>query len=228
MDGGDFSRRRGRHFGSATAERLCERVPDFSGRVPGRHFNAGAAVAVPLLALIAGLALIGGLAAACFTKAFGVVFLGEPRTEHVSHTPEAGWAMRLPMLLLAAGCALIGLFAPFVVGALKAVLENMTGLRREVVRENLAAAAGPLALVVIGAVAFLLMLVVLVLLRAVAGRSPRGGGRHLGIAVTRSRPRGCNTPLPPLSSRSRRCSAGYSALIAGCSVRRGHCRPMLR
>ena len=137
----------------------------------------GAAGAVPLLALIAGLALIGGLAAACFTKAFGVVFLGEPRTEHASHTHETGWAMRLPMLLLAAGCALIGLFAPFVVGALQAVLENTTGLRREVVRVNLAAAAGPLALVVIGTVAFLLLLVALFLLRRglLAGRRVEQG-----------------------------------------------------
>ena len=137
----------------------------------------GAAIAVPLLALIAGLALIGGLAAACFTKAFGVVFLGEPRTEHASHTPEAGWAMRLPMLLLAAGCALIGLFAPVVVGALQAVLENTTGLRREVVRENLAAATGPLAFVVVGTVAFLLVLVVLALLRRglLAGRPVEAG-----------------------------------------------------
>ena len=37
-------------------------------------------LALFLLAAIAGLALIGGLAAACFTKAFGIVFLGEPRT----------------------------------------------------------------------------------------------------------------------------------------------------
>ena len=137
----------------------------------------GAAGAVPLLALIAGLALIGGLAAACFTKAFGVVFLGEPRTEHASHTHETGWAMRVPMLLLAAGCALIGLFAPVVVGALQAVLENTTGLRREVVRENLAAAAGPLSLVVIGTVAFLLLLVALFLLRRglLAGRPVEQG-----------------------------------------------------
>jgi len=137
----------------------------------------GAASAVPLLALIAGLALIGGLAAACFTKAFGIVFLGEPRTEHASHTQEAGWAMRLPMLLLAVGCVLIGLFAPFVVGALQAVLENTTGLRHEVIRENLAAAAGPLALVVVGTVAFLLVLVALVLLRRglLAGRRVEQG-----------------------------------------------------
>jgi formate hydrogenlyase subunit 3/multisubunit Na+/H+ antiporter MnhD subunit len=137
----------------------------------------GAASAVPLLALIAGLALIGGLAAACFTKAFGIVFLGEPRTEYASHTQEAGWAMRLPMLLLAAGCALIGLFAPVVVGALQAVLESTTGLRHEVVRENLAAAAGPLSFVVVGTVAFLLVLVALVLLRRglLAGRRVEEG-----------------------------------------------------
>ncbi len=137
----------------------------------------GAAGAVPLLALIAGLALIGGLAAACFTKAFGIVFLGEPRTEHASHAPEAGWAMRLPMLLLAAGCVVIGLFAPVVVGALQTVLEGATGLRHEVVRVNLAAAAGPLSWVVVGTVAFLLVLVVLVLLRRglLAGRRVEQG-----------------------------------------------------
>ena len=31
--------------------------------------------------VVGGLALIGGLAVACFTKAFGIVFLGEPRTD---------------------------------------------------------------------------------------------------------------------------------------------------
>ena len=36
----------------------------------------------PLMSVlvVGGLALIGGLAAACFTKAFGAVFLGEPRS----------------------------------------------------------------------------------------------------------------------------------------------------
>ena len=35
-----------------------------------------------------GLALIGGLAAACFAKAFGVVFLGEPRSSHATRAPR--------------------------------------------------------------------------------------------------------------------------------------------
>jgi formate hydrogenlyase subunit 3/multisubunit Na+/H+ antiporter MnhD subunit len=139
--------------------------------------STGGEIAAPLLALIAGLALIGGLAAACFTKAFGVVFLGEPRTKNVSQTHEAGWAMRLPMLLLAAGCILIGLFAPVVVKSLQAVLENVTGLAPENVRENLAAASNPLTFFVIGAIAFLLLLVALVLLRRslLAGRRVEEG-----------------------------------------------------
>ena len=127
--------------------------------------STGGSIAVPLLALIAGLALIGGLAVACFTKAFGVVFLGEPRSERVSHAHEVDWTMRLPMLILAAGCILIGLFAPVVVGSLKTVLKDVTGLQPEVVTENLATAINPLSFIVIGAVAFLMLLALLVSLR---------------------------------------------------------------
>ena len=127
--------------------------------------STGGAIAVPLFALIAGLALIGGLAVACFTKAFGIVFLGEPRSERVLHAHEVDWTMRLPMLILAAGCVLIGLFAPVVVGSLKTVLKSVTGLQPEIVTENLATAMNPLSFVVIGAVAFLMLLALLVLLR---------------------------------------------------------------
>ncbi len=129
-------------------------------------------IAVPLLALIAGLALIGGLAVACFTKAFGIVFLGEPRSEHAAHAHEAGWTMRLPMLALAAGCVFIGLLAPVVVGSLQTVLEDVTGLRPEVVSLNLAATKTSLTFVVIGSLTFLVVTVALVLLRRrlLAGR----------------------------------------------------------
>jgi formate hydrogenlyase subunit 3/multisubunit Na+/H+ antiporter MnhD subunit len=127
--------------------------------------STGATIAVPLFALIAGLALIGGLAAACFTKAFGIVFLGEPRSEHVSHAHEVDWTMRLPMLLLAAGCVLICLFAPVAVGSLEMVLKSMTKLQPMVVTGSLVAATSPLTWIMLGAVAFLVLLTALVLLR---------------------------------------------------------------
>ena len=76
------------------------------------------AAAVPALVVLAGLALIGGLTAACFTKAFGIVFLGEPRSEHAAHAHEVGLAMRLSLMILAVSCGVIGLGAPWVVAAL--------------------------------------------------------------------------------------------------------------
>lgn len=66
--------------------------------------------AVWALVAVPALALIGGLAAACFVKAFGVVFLGEPRTEAALKAHEAGNAMRAPMLLGALLCLAIGLW----------------------------------------------------------------------------------------------------------------------
>jgi hypothetical protein len=61
---------------------------------------------------LAGLALIGGLAAACFAKAYGIVFLGHPRSQHAADATETGAGMYLPMGVLAAACIGIGLIAP--------------------------------------------------------------------------------------------------------------------
>jgi len=76
----------------------------FNGVVAG---SGAAAVGLSLAA--PALALIGGLAVACFVKVFGVVFLGVPRMPLTTVPHEAGWWMRLPMGILAAVCLLIGL-----------------------------------------------------------------------------------------------------------------------
>ncbi|MBI5867347.1 MAG: hypothetical protein HZB43_03525 [candidate division Zixibacteria bacterium] len=62
------------------------------------------------IAAIPALALIGALAAACFVKAFGVVFLGEARTSVVTNAHEAGGTMRWPMIITALLCAAIGIW----------------------------------------------------------------------------------------------------------------------
>ncbi|MCX6288082.1 MAG: proton-conducting transporter membrane subunit [Bacteroidetes bacterium] len=61
-----------------------------------------------LLALIA-LTLIGGLAVFCFTKAFGVVFLGSPRKETQDGVAEVSSGMLFPQYLIAGMILLIGL-----------------------------------------------------------------------------------------------------------------------
>lgn len=109
-----------------------------------------------LVSVVAGLALIGGLAMACFAKAFGVVFLGEPRSAHAAHSHECGWLMRGPMLALATGCAAIGLLGPLVVLALVPVIAQVAGAPVDVVRTTI---GGPRAvlLTVVGVSIILLM-----------------------------------------------------------------------
>jgi hydrogenase-4 component B len=56
----------------------------------------------------AALALVGGLALACFAKVHGVVFLGSPRTEAAAAAREPGATALAPMGVLAAACVAIG------------------------------------------------------------------------------------------------------------------------
>jgi hydrogenase-4 component B len=68
----------------------------------------GGAFAAPALALI------GGLAVACFVKVFGTVFLGQARSDRTLHAHEPGASMMIPMFVLGGGCLGIGL-APLLV-----------------------------------------------------------------------------------------------------------------
>lgn len=69
-----------------------------------RHISFYFLLGVPALALI------GVLAAACFTKAFGVQFLGNARTEAAARAHEGGALMLAPMFLLSGFCLFLGLF----------------------------------------------------------------------------------------------------------------------
>ena len=74
-----------------------------------RGFAAhGAATATALLAGVAALALTGGLTAAAFVKAFGIGFLGQPRTPAAAAAAEAGPAMLAGTALLAVPCLVLG------------------------------------------------------------------------------------------------------------------------
>ncbi len=129
------------------------------------------------LATIGGLALIGGLAAACFTKSLGIVFLGEPRTKAAAEAHAPGWLMTAPMLVLAAGCLVAGLAVrPLLAGlapALAVLLDQPPGT----IAESLAPALGPLSAVVsVGLIAIVLIAVLAALrTRLLRSREVRDG-----------------------------------------------------
>ena len=94
-------------------------IPPFNGFVSefiiytGLYNWLSDATILQLLAAIfstAGMAMIGGLAMLCFTKAFGVVFLGTARCELPKTCKEVPFAQLLPLYLLAAMIIAIGLF----------------------------------------------------------------------------------------------------------------------
>lgn len=128
---------------------------------------------VPALGALAGLALIGGLSAACFTSTFGMVFLGEPRSEQAAHAHEAGLAMRVSMVFLAMGCVLVTLFAPWVLRASVPLLATVTRLPVDNVSSLLESAAHTLSLVVVGSCGLLAILVGLAGFRRRLGRHQR-------------------------------------------------------
>ena len=68
-----------------------------------------------ILGSIAGLSLIGGLAIFCFTKAFGIVFHGEARSEKASLATEVSRDKIFPQYISVAFIALIGIASPWFV-----------------------------------------------------------------------------------------------------------------
>jgi len=79
------------------------------------------AFVMSIIAIIS-LAVIGGLALACFTKVVGVVFQGEPRTKAAENVNEKGSTMLVSMIILAGACTVIGIFPKiFILMSFKAV-----------------------------------------------------------------------------------------------------------
>lgn len=76
---------------------------------------------IPIAAAL--LALTGALAAACFVKAFGIAFLGKPRTRRVGRAREVPAGMLGGMGLLATLCLLLGVFPTTVIEAMAPITQ---------------------------------------------------------------------------------------------------------
>jgi len=93
----------------------------FRGFVAGAVFDGGSnELILPLMAGVLG--LIGGLAAACFVKAYGISFLGRPHTPRAEQAYDAPRAMKLAVSLLAAACIVTGIFPGIVLRPLLALV----------------------------------------------------------------------------------------------------------
>ncbi len=177
----------------------------FSGAVRG----SGASAAAPALALVS-LALMGGLALACFAKVFGVVFLGAPRDPGTeAHATPA--LMKFAMAILALACILIGVFP----GAWVALVYHAAAgfIRPEAPAANMAAGLhvvlAPAGTLTIAAAVFSVAVLVLVVLRRVAlARVAARGGAHAPEATW-----GCGYAYP--TPRMQYTASSFAASLVG-------------
>jgi hydrogenase-4 component B len=73
------------------------------------------------------LALSAALAAACFVKAYGITFLGRPRTRAAETASETDWFSRVAMMVLASLCLLAGILPGLFIDALAPISSLLIG-----------------------------------------------------------------------------------------------------
>ena len=183
-------------------------LPPFNGFVSEFFIYMGSfrgvAVETPTFVLsllaIVSLAVIGGLALACFTKVVGVVFQGEPRTQAAQEVDEKGPSMLLPMVILAGACAVIGIYpGAFMFMAIKGVaalgLEDVGHIPMEPF-------ASMTANITLGATLFLAVLLIILALRRFF---------YQGKTIGRSGTWGCGFTQP--TTRMQYTGSSYAASI---------------
>lgn len=85
----------------------------------------------PLMTIIfsvLALVLIGGLAMLCFTKAFGIVFLGQPRHQFHHEVKEVPFLQLLPLYLIAFFIVSVGVFPQIFLNALSQPVHLLAGI----------------------------------------------------------------------------------------------------
>ena len=111
-------------------------LPPFNGFVSEwltfQAFLLSPSLPSPLMKLLmpigaAVLALTGALAAACFVKVYGVVFLGHWRGHNRPNIHEADISMKIGMGLAAVSCLTLGIFPPFFIGWMDILPRQLVG-----------------------------------------------------------------------------------------------------
>lgn len=99
----------------------------YNGLIEGIHANSLSQILLFILSL-AGLSVIGGLSVLTFTKTFGTIFLGQPRTE-LKHKPhEVSKIMLVPQYVIIAIMLSVAFIPQFYLGIIGNALTNMNPL----------------------------------------------------------------------------------------------------
>jgi hydrogenase-4 component B len=83
------------------------------------------ALSALMIVCIAVLSMAGGVSMLTFTKAFGTIFLGEPRLEHTRQPNEVSLLMRIPLYFIIVIMFTIGIFPQLVLTPIYSIIQSM-------------------------------------------------------------------------------------------------------
>jgi NADH:ubiquinone oxidoreductase subunit 5 (subunit L)/multisubunit Na+/H+ antiporter MnhA subunit len=96
------------------------------------------------IAGIIALSLIGGIVVLAFTKLYGVVFLGSPRSHHVAESSEVDNLRIGAMAIPATFILIIGLFPQYAIRPIAIIAEAITGADKSIAVDHFAPTLGAL------------------------------------------------------------------------------------
>ncbi len=162
---------------------------------------------IAMLACLTGLMLTSGVSAAVYAKAYGMTFLGQPRTSAAVDIHALENRLLLPLLVPAAACVCGGLFAPWAFKMVQPTLEFIP-----VMHAGLMAPAGHVIasterllthISLFGGAALLLVLIAVLTRRALLARSGVKRGPVWGCGYQYGTPRIQYTPASFVEPASR-------------------------
>ena len=151
---------------------------------------SGVSVTTLLIGALAGLAFIGGLSILTFTKTFGTIFLGNPRTHLPQPPQEVSSNMRIPQYGIVAVILSIGLFPGFYFSLVSEIVKK--SVSSLVMEQSLDTSSVMSSISSNGRYAFLFMVlfcIVYMIRNRLGRRIPSVNGPTWGCAFTPSTPR---------------------------------------
>lgn len=157
--------------------------------------DASMRVFLPLCAVVLGLS--SALAASCFVKAFGITFLGLPRSAHAVKAQEVPLMMRCGMGFLASLCLILGVFPQYILTPLSTVsssllheeaglaLKGYGWLNLTLIKGSLSSISPSVAFILIGAI----LVFTVIALRLAFGKAIVHIGETWGCGIPLLKPR---------------------------------------
>jgi hydrogenase-4 component B len=98
----------------------------YSGLIESIHYNS-LYITILMILVLAGLSVIGGLSVLTFTKTFGTIFLGIPRTTLHNKPHEVSLLMLVPQYIIIAIMLSVAFVPHFYLNSIQTVLNGMIG-----------------------------------------------------------------------------------------------------